>query len=184
MQVGGLNSSLIRFNSPYEQNQTTAVNSTSQEENTNKKTNSEEKLTSAEQAQVSKLEARDSAVRQHEAAHIAAGGSVIKSGASFTYQKGPDNKLYAIGGEVAIDTGKEATPEETIAKMQTVRAAALAPSDPSSTDYQVASSATMMEMRARMELTKELSEQTSEGEFSSYEKSDSPSKSEEFSLYA
>jgi hypothetical protein len=125
----------------------------SQEKNSSTK---EDSLTSAQKNQIAKLEVTDRKVRQHEAAHISAGGSVIKSGATFTYQQGPDNKLYAIGGEVAIDTSEEASPKETITKMQTVRAAALAPSDPSSTDYQVAATASLLELKARLELSQEL----------------------------
>lgn len=112
-------------------------------------------LSPAQKAQLIKLQAKDAEVRQHEAAHIAAGGGVVKGGANFTYQKGPDDNLYAIGGEVPIDIAEEAHPQDTIAKMQIVRSAALAPKDPSSTDYQVASTATMIEMKARLELAQE-----------------------------
>jgi hypothetical protein len=104
---------------------------------------------------LTKLEARDSEVRAHEAAHIAAGSGVVTGGASFSYQKGPDGKMYAIGGEVPIDASKESTPEATIAKMQQVKAAALAPANPSPTDVKVASTASMMESKARQELQKQ-----------------------------
>ncbi len=108
---------------------------------------------------VSELQARDSEVRAHEAAHIAAGGGIVRGGASFSYQKGPDNKLYAIGGEVPIDASTESTPEATIAKMQQVRSAAMAPSNPSSTDYKVAANAMMAEMQARGELMAQQAEE-------------------------
>jgi hypothetical protein len=107
------------------------------------------------QEMLAKLEARDNEVRAHEAAHIAAGSGVVTGGASFTYQKGPDGKMYAIGGEVPIDTSKEQTPEATIAKMQQVKAAALAPANPSPTDVKVASTASMMESKAKQELQKQ-----------------------------
>lgn len=100
---------------------------------------------------VNELRARDSEVRAHEAAHIAAGGGIVKGGASFTYQKAPDGRLYAIGGEVPIDTSKAETPEATIRKMQQVRSAAMAPANPSATDYKVAANAMMTEMQARQE---------------------------------
>lgn len=96
-----LNSSLIRVD-----NQTATTQSSN-----NSLENSKE-LSTSQKALITKLQATDTKVRQHEAAHIAAGGNVIKSGANFTYQKGPDNKLYAVGGEVAIDTSKEATPKK------------------------------------------------------------------------
>ena len=111
-------------------------------------------LTTAEKNVVVELQAIDTKVRAHESAHIAAGGGVIRSGAVFSYEKAPDNKLYAVAGEVGIDTSEGSTPEETIQKMQTVRAAALAPSDPSPTDYQVASTASMFQMLAQLQLSK------------------------------
>jgi hypothetical protein len=44
--------------------------------------------------------------------------------------------------------------------MQTIRAAALAPSDPSPTDYKVAATATLLEMKARLELSQALKEES------------------------
>lgn len=115
-------------------------------------------LTSSEKALVAKLQARDSVVRAHEAAHIAAGSGVVVGGASFTYQIGPDNKQYAIGGEVPIDSSPGKTPDETILKAQRIRAAALAPADPSPQDYKVAASASVMEARARAQKVREESQ--------------------------
>jgi len=111
----------------------------------------EETLTTAQKALVSELQATDTTVHAHERAHIAAGGSVIRGGAVFSYEKAPNNQLYAVAGEVGIDTSEGNTPEETITKMQTVRAAALAPSDPSAADYQVAS---ILQLKAQLELSK------------------------------
>ena len=82
-------------------------------------------------ALLGKLKARDTQVRQHEAAHLAAAGGQATSGASYTYQKGPDGVSYAIGGEVGIDLSPGRTPSETIARARQVQAAALAPADPS-----------------------------------------------------
>jgi hypothetical protein len=82
-------------------------------------------LTSEELGIVLELQGIDTAVRAHEAAHMAAGAG-LASGASFSYVQGPDGRGYAVGGEVGIDTSSESTPEATIAKMQQVRAAAQA----------------------------------------------------------
>ena len=60
-------------------------------------------LTEQEVKQVQELKARDREVRAHEAAHLAAAGS-LATGVSFTYQRGPDGVQYAVGGEVGIDT--------------------------------------------------------------------------------
>ncbi len=57
---------------------------------------------------------RDREVRAHEMAHLAAAGGLASSGATFTYQHGPDGVSYAIGGEVKIDTSSGSNPEETI----------------------------------------------------------------------
>lgn len=116
---------------------------------------SKQQLEPSEQQQVNQLQVRDTEVRAHEAAHKAAGGGLAGS-ASFSYQKGPDGKMYAIGGEVPISFKEGSTPQETIANARQVVAAAMAPANPSPQDYSVASSARMMEMSAQQELTKEL----------------------------
>lgn len=109
-------------------------------------------LSEADAAQLAKLQARDRAVRQHEMAHLAVSGGLATSGASFTYQKGPDGVDYAVGGEVSIDTSPGRTPEDTIARARQIQAAALAPADPSGQDRAVASQAAQMEIAARAEL--------------------------------
>lgn len=121
-----------------------------------------EELSDSEKTYVSKLEQADRNVRAHEAAHIAAGGSLVRGGANFEYETGPDGKMYAVAGEVSIDSGEGSTPEETISKMQQVKAAAMAPGDPSPQDYRVAASAAVMEARARAEQTKEKSEEAAQ----------------------
>ncbi len=107
-------------------------------------------------AQLARLKAADTAVRAHEAAHVAAGGSYVRGGASFTYEVGPDGKQYAVAGEVGIDiSAVPGDPQATILKMITVRAAALAPADPSSTDRAVAAAASQAEAAARAELSQQ-----------------------------
>jgi hypothetical protein len=101
-----------------------------------------EALTPEEQTEVQKLQQRDQEVRSHESAHVAAGGQFVRGGASFEYQKGPDGKQYAVGGEVSIDASPiKGNPDATLAKMQTVQRAALAPASPSGQDRSVAASA-------------------------------------------
>jgi len=150
----------------------TALNSETAQENTktedssqrkesakDEKNRKEESLKEAENRQiVTKLQARDSEVRAHEAAHLAAAGGIASGGASFTYQRGPDGKMYAVGGEVPISISGGSSPQETIKQMRQVAAAALAPADPSPQDYAVASSARSEEMRALAELRKEQAE--------------------------
>ncbi len=101
---------------------------------------------------VEALRARDVEVRAHEAAHQAAGGGSAGA-ASFTFQTGPDGKQYAIGGEVPISIGTGSTPQQRIANAQLVRAAAMAPVNPSTQDMRVASRASQIEAAARRELS-------------------------------
>jgi hypothetical protein len=114
------------------------------------------KLTADQQRLVLDLTQRDAHVHQHEAAHQAAGGS-LAGGADFSYQVGPDGKSYAVGGEVSIHLAAGRTPDETIANARRVRAAALAPSDPSAQDLSVAAAATSMEMAAVVRKAREAS---------------------------
>ena len=102
---------------------------------------------------VAELKAIDRDVRQHEMAHVAAGGRYITSGANFSYQRGPDGKRYAVAGEVGIDTSPvPGDPRATIQKMRQIKAAALAPAHPSSQDLKVASNATSSLSKALSEL--------------------------------
>ncbi|WP_188568728.1 putative metalloprotease CJM1_0395 family protein [Undibacterium terreum] len=110
------------------------------------------KLSDEAQAQLRKLQARDTQVRNHEQAHLAAAGGLATSGASYTYEKGPDGVSYAIGGEVHIDVSPGRTPQDTIARAQIIQAAALAPADPSGPDLAVAAQARQMEQQAQVEL--------------------------------
>jgi hypothetical protein len=109
-----------------------------------------------EQAAIAKLRKRDQEVRTHEQAHIAAAGGLAKGGATLSFQRGTDGKQYAVGGEVNIDTSPvSGNPKATIQKAKQIRAAALAPADPSAQDRAVAASASAMEARARQEIQKE-----------------------------
>lgn len=107
-------------------------------------------LTAEEKAVVEKLKARDREVRAHEAAHAAAGGQ-FAGAPTYSYQQGPDGRRYAVGGEVSIDLSPGSTPEETARKADQIRAAALAPADPSGQDRAVAAAATQMKAQAQAE---------------------------------
>lgn len=108
----------------------------------------------AEQKEIQTLKNRDTEVRVHEQAHAAVGGQYAGA-PRYEYETGPDGKRYAVGGEVSIDVSVEKDPEDTIDKMQIVRAAALAPAEPSAQDFKVAAEATQKEQRARAELAKQ-----------------------------
>ncbi|MDR2207626.1 MAG: hypothetical protein LBE22_01430 [Azoarcus sp.] len=113
-----------------------------------------EELSAADRRRVEELKSTDRAVRAHETAHMAAGGNLVTSGASYSYETGPDGQRYAVAGEVGIDTSKGRTPEETLARAAQIRAAALAPADPSSQDRAVAAAAAQMATEARAEIAR------------------------------
>ena len=121
-----------------------------------------EELSAEQELQVRELEAIDRNVKAHEAAHIAAGAGVVNGGATYSYTRGPDGKMYATAGEVPISMKKGDTPEETIQNARQIIAAALAPADPSPQDYKVAASAAQMEMQARSEQAQERAQELKE----------------------
>jgi ribosomal protein L11 len=118
-------------------------------------------LSSKEAQQVAELKSRDREVRTHEMAHMMVGGSLVRKGASYQYQTGPDGQRYAVGGEVSIDSSAvSGDPSATIRKMQQVKRAALAPAEPSSQDRAVAAAAAQTEAAARLELLQQSAEST------------------------
>ena len=120
------------------------------------KLNSDVVELSRQDTKLAELQARDREVRAHEAAHSAAAGSLSTGGPQFTFQRGSDGQLYAVGGEVNIDTSPVAgDPHATIQKAQRIRSAALAPANPSARDRAVAAQATRLEAQAHRELQQE-----------------------------
>jgi hypothetical protein len=140
----------------------------------------EAQLSEDELREVQEMKARDQEVRAHEAAHLAAAGQHARGGVSFTYANGPDGRRYAVGGEVSIDTSPVANdPQATLQKANTIRAAAMAPAEPSSQDRSVAAEATQMAAQARQDIATEQAEamKASRAETNS-ENEDAPSASE------
>ena len=106
----------------------------------------------AEKEVIRSLESRDKEVRNHERAHASVGGA-FTGAPNYSYETGPNGKKYAVEGEVSVDlTPIAGKPKETIAKMNKVQAAALAPTDPSSQDIRVAASAASIILEAQAEL--------------------------------
>lgn len=138
----------------------TAVNAESKEESRKDGRRAEDKRESERtpqeqrniEQQVTELKNRDAEVRTHEQAHAAVGGQYAGS-PSYEYQRGPNGKSYAVGGEVRIDVSVvPGDPQATIQKMQVVRRAALAPAQPSSADRAIAAEASIKAAEARAEL--------------------------------
>jgi hypothetical protein len=111
-------------------------------------------LTPDEQIELDLLEQRDTEVRAHEQAHVAAGGQYVTGSPTYSYQTGPDGQRYAIGGEVGIDTAPiSGDPAASLQKARVIQRAALAPAEPSAQDLQVAASARELEMDAVQQLS-------------------------------
>ena len=116
----------------------------------------------SEQREIDSLEQRDQEVRSHEQAHARIGGQYAGS-PQYEYQRGPDGQRYAVEGQVSIDISGENSPEQTIRKMQQVRAAALAPAEPSPQDLQVAAEASRIAFEARSKLAEERKTESQSG---------------------
>jgi len=119
-----------------------------------------DKLSAEEQQAVEQLKQRDREVRQHEAAHLSAAGPYANGRANLEYTRGPDGRMYATGGDVSIDVGRERTPQATIQKMQVVKRAAMAPAQPSGQDRRVFAEASRIEGEARRELAQQRVEES------------------------
>ncbi|MFC3053703.1 putative metalloprotease CJM1_0395 family protein [Kordiimonas pumila] len=112
-------------------------------------------LSEEDKVALSRLKARDREVRAHEAAHAASGRGYTGS-PSFEYVRGADGTQYAVGGHVNIDVSEvPGSPQETIAKMEVVRQAALAPAQPSGQDRAVAAAAAVKLREAQAELAQQ-----------------------------
>jgi hypothetical protein len=136
-------------------NNVSSVASTSnQKSNGNANSLLKQKFSAQVEQQLQQLIKTDQEVRAHEQAHIAASGGLATSGPNYVYVTGPDGKLYAVGGDVNIDVSPvQNNPDATIQKMDTVIRAALAPAQPSSQDYTVASQAQMAIIQAQEQKT-------------------------------
>lgn len=99
------------------------------------------------------MRTRDREVRAHERAHQSTGAG-LAGGASFKYERGPDGQLYAVAGEVKIDTSQvKGDPQANLQNAETVLRAALAPIDPSGQDLAVAARARAEVLQAKTELS-------------------------------
>lgn len=110
-----------------------------------------------EERKIQELKERDREVRTHEQAHASVGGQHAGP-PQYEFERGPDGKQYAVGGEVSIDISEESTPEKTLEKMNQVKAAALAPNEPSAQDRKVAGEATQKAAEARAEIAQKNAE--------------------------
>jgi hypothetical protein len=147
---------ISRLATPAGEKQATKSNEQQQTETDFNKAKIASTLSEQELKQVQELKTRDREVRAHEAAHLAAAGSLAIGSASYSYQRGHDGVQYAVGGEVSIDTSAVAgDPEATLGKAQRIRSAALVPVQPSSQDLNVAAQAAQLAVQARAEISQQ-----------------------------
>ncbi|MDD3436603.1 MAG: putative metalloprotease CJM1_0395 family protein [Candidatus Gastranaerophilales bacterium] len=118
----------------------------------------QEELTLEEKQVIAKLKARDAEVKAHEQAHIAAAAGISASAPHYDYEIGPDGKKYAVGGEVNISFIESSDPAENIAKAKAMKAAALAPAQPSAQDRAVANDAARIIAENKQELKEQQKE--------------------------
>ncbi|QIR14750.1 putative metalloprotease CJM1_0395 family protein [Shewanella aestuarii] len=124
----------------------------------------QQKIELAEQQQIDELAKRDAEVKTHEQAHKAVGGMFAQS-PSYSYEKGPDGKRYAVDGEVQIDVSVvNGDPQATFNKMQKVYAAAMAPVQPSAADIRVAAEAIQKMNQAKAEMAQQRQEKITPAE--------------------
>jgi len=117
--------------------------------------NEEALLELKEERLLQKLRQVDREVRAHEQAHLMAAGPYARGAPHYEYVRGPDGRLYAVAGEVKIDTSPvPGDPEATLEKARAIKRAALAPANPSPQDRRVAALADRMAAKALMEIQK------------------------------
>lgn len=126
-----------------------------EQQNGQQQTSGQQDQAGSEQRQLDELKQRDAEVKAHEQAHASVGGN-LASAPSYQFDIGSDGRQYAVAGEVNIDLAVvPGDPQATIVKMQKVKAAALAPQEPSSADRQVASEAAQRILEAQAELVRQ-----------------------------
>jgi len=91
-----------------------------------------------------KFKSSDSEIRTHEQAHAASGHTTTPI--SYKYQTGPDGNLYAVGGEVRLDTSLPSDPKAAAFKLSQIQESATAPSGLSSADVQISIQANLNKM--------------------------------------
>lgn len=126
---------------------------------TDKPRSKEEQLKQPEvQQEIKQLMQTDKEIRVHEQAHKAVGGS-LAGPISYEYTTGPDDKQYAVAGEVPINTPQVEDKDEMLTILEKVRQAALAPAQPSAQDLRVAANASAQIQQLRGEVTQEETEE-------------------------
>ncbi len=94
-------------------------------------------LSDSERAALDRLRQRDQQVRQEEQAHAAIAGD-LAGPISYTYQRGPDGRNYAVGGSVPLRVQTSGDPDEAARVGARLAAAAHGAVNPSGADLSAA----------------------------------------------
>lgn len=92
-------------------------------------------------------------VVSHEKSHMLVGGE-FAGAPSYIYSKGPDGKLYIVGGEVSMRIPAGGSLEQQRYALQRVKKAAMSPENPSSQDMRTAAMAASREAAVNLEIAK------------------------------
>ena len=93
---------------------------------------------------LNKFKHSDANIQSHEQTHASIGRTTAPI--SYTYQEGPDGKMYAIGGHVKLDTSIPDDPKAALFKLDQIKRASLGPSDVSGADIGIASQVNLNKM--------------------------------------
>lgn len=85
---------------------------------------------------LAKFKQSDAQVRTHEQIHASIGHTTTPI--SYTYQQGPDGKMYAVGGSVRFDTSIPTDPKAAAFKLDQIQKAASGVADASGADNTIA----------------------------------------------
>lgn len=91
-----------------------------------------------------KFKARDSEVKVHEQLHASLGTTTTPI--NYSYQTGPDGKLYASGGHVRFDTSIPKDEAQALVKLEELKKASSAPEGLSHADASIAQTANLNKM--------------------------------------
>jgi len=83
-----------------------------------------------------KFKQADANIRSHEQVHASIGQTTAPI--SYNYQKGPDGKMYAVGGSVRLDTSIPSDPKAAAFKLDQIQKAAIGTADASGADMGIA----------------------------------------------
>ncbi len=83
----------------------------------------------------------DMDVRSHEQTHATIG--ITTTPISYNYQKGPDGKMYAVGGSVRLDTSIPKDPKMAMEKLDRIKDAVTGVDKPSGADMAISTAANL-----------------------------------------